>query len=123
VWRRGNRRLTARAIDRLCAIPGLTLTARNVPDERSALLAFNVTGHDPMALANALNDAGVEARAGCHCATLAHQALGIEASCRLSFCLYNTLAEVDRAVDALAGIVSARCDRQARPHAPPARTR
>ena len=65
-----------------------------------------------MRLARALNDAGVEARAGCHCATLAHQALGIDASCRLSFYLYNTVDEVERAVDALAAIVSARrgCD-------------
>jgi selenocysteine lyase/cysteine desulfurase len=31
-----------------------------------------------MELARALNDAGVEARAGCHCAPLAHQALGID---------------------------------------------
>lgn len=73
---------------------------------------------DPIALATALNEAGVEARGGCHCATLAHQALAIEASCRLSFCLYNTEAEIDRVVDALAGIVSARRDRYARPHAP-----
>ena len=61
-----------------------------------------------MTLAHALNDAGVEVRAGCHCATLAHQALGIDASCRLSFYLYNTVDEVDRAADALAAIVSTR---------------
>ena len=73
-------------------------------------MAFNVKGHDPMELARALNDAGVEARAGCHCATLAHQALGIGASCRLSFYLYNTIDEVERAVDALAAIVSRRPD-------------
>ena len=61
-----------------------------------------------MGLARALNDAGVEARAGCHCATLAHQALGIDASCRLSFYLYNTIDDVERAVDALAAIVLAK---------------
>ena len=102
-----NQRLTARAIERLGAIPGLTLYGPQRADERSALLAFNVAGHDPIALAVALNGAGVEARGGCHCATLAHQALRIEASCRLSFCLYNTEAEVDRAADALARIVAA----------------
>ena len=54
-----------------------------------------------------MNDAGVESRAGCHCATLAHQrAAASTASCRLSFYLYNTLDEVDRAVDALADIVA-----------------
>ena len=54
--------------------------------------------------------AGVESRAGCHCATLAHHALGLNppASCRLSFYLYNTPGEVDRAVDAVAAIAAGR---------------
>jgi cysteine desulfurase/selenocysteine lyase len=55
-----------------------------------------------------LNAAGVESRAGCHCATLAHRYLCLEpaASCRLSFYLYNTIEEVDLAADALARIVA-----------------
>jgi cysteine desulfurase/selenocysteine lyase len=56
-------------------------------------------------VAEALNKAGVESRAGCHCATLAHHALGLKppASCRLSFYLYNTPDDVDQAVAAVAG--------------------
>ena len=52
----------------------------------------------------------MESRAGCHCATLAHRALGLNppASCRLSFYLYNTPGEVDRAVDAVAAIAAGR---------------
>ena len=103
-----NRQLTAYALERLGAIPDLTIYGPRDPAHRTSLVAFNVRGRDPMMLARALNDAGVEARAGCHCATLAHQALGIDASCRLSFYLYNTVDEVDRAVDALAAIVSTR---------------
>ena len=103
-WNRG---LTARALDRLGAIPGITIYGPRDASRRSSLVAFNVKGRDPIALARALNDAGVEARAGCHCATLAHQALGIDASCRFSFYLYNTFDEIDRAVDALARIVAA----------------
>ena len=103
-----NRMLTARSLERIGAIPGLTLYGPRDPARRTSLVAFNVQGHDPIELARALNDAGVEARAGCHCATLAHQALGISASCRLSFYLYNTIDEVERAVDALADIVSGR---------------
>ena len=101
-----NRLLTARALKHLGAIPGLTVYGPPNPARRSSLVAFNVQGHDPLALARALNDAGVEARAGCHCASLAHRMLGIEASCRLSFYLYNTLDDVERAGDALAAIVS-----------------
>jgi cysteine desulfurase/selenocysteine lyase len=60
-----------------------------------------------MELARRLNEAGVESRAGCHCATLAHHELALDppASCRLSFYLYNTIDDVDRAADALSGIV------------------
>ncbi|HWB35209.1 MAG TPA: aminotransferase class V-fold PLP-dependent enzyme, partial [Rugosimonospora sp.] len=85
---------------------------------RAPLVAFNVAGHNPMDLAGALDALGVEARAGCHCATLAHHALGLDppASCRLSFAVYNTPEEVDRATAAVARIVGS--GRGARP-APP----
>ena len=105
-----NRELTASAIEGLSAIPDITIYGPRDAGRRSALVAFNVAGHSPMDLAQRLNEAGVESRAGCHCATLAHNALGLSppASCRLSFYLYNTHDEVERAVDALAGIVSGR---------------
>jgi cysteine desulfurase/selenocysteine lyase len=105
-----NRRLTARALERLQAIPGIRIYGPLDPDRRTSLVAFNIAGRDPVSLAQGLNAAGVEARAGCHCATLAHRALQLDppASCRLSFYFYNTLDEVDRAVDALAAIVVAR---------------
>jgi len=53
--------------------------------QRTSLVAFNLAGRDPFTVAEALNQAGVESRAGCHCATLAHHALGLTppASCRL----------------------------------------
>jgi cysteine desulfurase / selenocysteine lyase len=109
-----NRELTARALERLSAIPGIAIYGPRDAARRSALVAFNVAGHSPIALAEALNELGVESRAGCHCATLAHQALKLDppASCRLSFYLYNTLDEVDHAVEALAGIVAERNSRR-----------
>jgi len=111
-----NRQLTARALDRLGAISGLTIYGPRDAARRSSLVAFNVEGHDPAELAKALNEAGVESRAGCHCATLAHHALGLHpaGSCRLSFYLYNTLDEVDCAVDALAAVVVGRASRSQR---------
>jgi cysteine desulfurase/selenocysteine lyase len=111
-----NRTLTARALERLEAVPGLTVYGPREPADRTSLVAFNVARRSPMALADGLNQAGVESRAGCHCATLAHYALGLTppASCRLSFYLYNTLDEVDHAVDALEAVVSDRRVRRRR---------
>ena len=80
-------------------------------------MAFNVADRDPVELTRGLNDAGVEARAGCHCATLAHRVLGLEpgGSCRLSFYLYTTLDDVDLAVEALADFVAGRPPRRRLP--------
>jgi len=102
-----NERLVARALDRLAELPGLTIYGPLRASRRTALVAFNAAGRNPMALAQGLAAAGVEARAGCHCATLAHHALKLDppASCRLSFYLYNTPAEVDRAAGALAALL------------------
>jgi cysteine desulfurase / selenocysteine lyase len=103
------RQLTAHAMARLAEIPGLTMYGPRDPAHRTSLVSFNVDGWDPVELASRLNDAGVESRAGCHCATLAHHHLALDppASCRLSFYLYNTIDEVDRAADALSAIVRA----------------
>lgn len=103
-----NRTLTAHALQRLAEVPGITIYGPRDAARRTALVAFNVADRNPMELAEALNGRGVESRAGCHCATLAHHALGlaVPASCRFSFYFYNTLDEVDRAVDALEAVVS-----------------
>jgi cysteine desulfurase/selenocysteine lyase len=116
-----NCRLTTRALDRLRTIPGITIYGPRDPHGRTSLVSFNLAGHDPVGLAQALNTAGVESRAGCHCATLAHHALRLDppASCRLSLYFYNTLDDVDRAVDAVAAVAAAGPGAVVRPHSHP----
>src|SRR5262245_24793148 len=103
-----NRQLTARALAGLGEIPGITIYGPRDPARRTSLVAFNLPGHDPISVAQALDQAGIEARAGCHCATLAHHALGLDppASCRLSFYLYNTPTDIDQAVAAVAAVAT-----------------
>ncbi|MBO0814420.1 MAG: aminotransferase class V-fold PLP-dependent enzyme [Actinobacteria bacterium] len=107
---RWNQQLTGRALDGLGGIGGITIYGPRDPARRTSLVAFNLAGRDPVSVAQALNQAGVESRAGCHCATLAHHALGLTppASCRLSFYLYNTPDEVDHAVAAVAAVAAGR---------------
>ena len=97
--------LTARCLAGLAEIKTVRVYG---PEHRTPLVAFNATGISPFALAEALDRRGVEARAGCHCATLAHHDLGLDppASCRLSFYLYNSVEDVDRAVDAVRQVVA-----------------
>ena len=101
--------LTQQALEELSAIDGLNVYGVPRGRERTPLVAFNVDGHSPFDIARALNAQGVESRAGCHCATLAHHDLGIDppASCRVSFTLYNTPEDVDRVVDAVRQAVDA----------------
>jgi cysteine desulfurase/selenocysteine lyase len=103
-----NRQLTARALDGLAAIPGITIYGPREAERRTSLVAFNLPGRDPMSVAETLDKAGIEARAGCHCATLAHHTLKLDppASCRLSFYLYNTPTDIDAAVAAVAAIAT-----------------
>ncbi len=99
------RSLTKRAIEQASSIPGIRIYGPKDSAKRTSLIAFNVDGRDPMGLADALNEFGVESRAGCHCAGLAHRNLDIPASCRLSFYIYNTVEEVDTALHILDKIV------------------
>src|SRR5262249_58316576 len=103
-----NRQLTARARPGRAEIPGTPIYGPRQAGRRTSLVAFTLPGHDPMSVAEALDKAGIEARAGCHCATLAHHTLGLDppASCRLSFYLYNTPSEIDQAVAAVAAIAT-----------------
>jgi cysteine desulfurase/selenocysteine lyase len=70
-------------------------------EDRSGLVAFtldDVHAHD---LASILNDRAVAIRAGHHCTQPLHEKLGVAATSRASFYVYNTREEVDELVAAL----------------------
>lgn len=92
--------ITAYALDRLSEVPGLTLYGRD-PAKKGAVAAFSLNGIHPHDVAQLLDAEGVAVRAGHHCAQPLHDHLGISASARASFYLYNTLAEVDRLIEAV----------------------
>jgi cysteine desulfurase/selenocysteine lyase len=70
-------------------------------DDRSGLVAFNLDGVHAHDMASIVNDYGVAIRAGDHCTQPLHDVLGVGASARASFYLYNTKDEVDALVDAV----------------------
>jgi len=69
--------------------------------DRGGLVAFNVEGVHAHDLSSILNDYGVAIRAGDHCTQPLHDELGVAASARASFYLYNTVEEVDALVEAV----------------------
>ena len=67
---------------------------------RHLLLTLNGAAH-AHDISTILDKRGVAVRAGHHCAAPLMEHYGVTATCRASFGMYNTRAEVDRLVDAL----------------------
>src|ERR1700736_3394513 len=63
--------------------------------DKGAILAFEMKGAHPHDVATIIDRAGVAVRAGTHCTMPLLARFGVTATCRASFALYNTTAEVD----------------------------
>ena len=92
--------LLRHATEVLSQIPGLTVLGP-APEHKGAIVSFTVDGLHPHDLADWLDRRGVAVRAGHHCTMPLHEHLGIHASTRASFVMYNTLEEVDALAEAI----------------------
>ena len=69
---------------------------------KGAIFSFTLQGAaHPHDISTVVDQRGIAVRAGHHCAQPLMERLGVTATCRASFGLYNTRAEVDALVDAL----------------------
>ena len=83
----------------LSAIEGVEISG--TAPQKAAILSFNIAGAHPHDAGTILDQEGIAVRAGHHCAQPALESLGVQATVRASFALYNTLEEVDRLVDGI----------------------
>ncbi len=88
------------ALDRLSEIPGLTIYGPG-PEHRNGVAAFTLQDIHAHDVAQLLDAEGVAVRAGHHCAMPLHRRLGVVATARASFYVYNTRDEVDVLVEAI----------------------
>jgi cysteine desulfurase/selenocysteine lyase len=88
------------ATGRLLEIPGLEVIG--TAPHKAAVASFTVAGVHPHDLGTILDSEGVAIRTGHHCAMPVMDFFGVPATARASFAFYNTHAEVDRLVAALA---------------------
>jgi len=86
------------AIERLEEVPGVQVFGPPA-ERRGGVVSFTLDGIHPHDIAQVLDGEGIAIRAGHHCAMPLHAHLGLPASARASFYLYNTPAEVDRLID------------------------
>lgn len=86
------------AYQRLQEIDGLRILGPSL-EHRASLVSFVLAQPHSHDVAQLLDQQGIAVRAGHHCTQPLHDRLGISASTRASFYLYNTPAEVDLLVD------------------------
>ena len=99
--RRHEEEITLSCIARLKEIDGLTLYGPMDPAIRGAAISFNIDGLHPHDLGQILDEEGVAIRAGHHCCKPLLRKLGLVATARASFYLYNTEEEINSLVKAL----------------------
>ena len=69
--------------------------------DKGAIVSFSIDGLHPHDISTIIDRSGVAVRAGHHCAQPLMERLGVTATCRASFAMYNTKAEVDALAEAL----------------------
>lgn len=92
--------VTAYAQGKLAEIEGLTLYTTS-PEKNVGIVSFTVDGVHSHDIAQVCADYSVAIRAGHHCAMPLHTVLGIPATTRASFYVYNTKNDVDALVEAV----------------------
>lgn len=93
--------LVGYVLPKLQAIEGLTIYGPKDPTQRTGVISFNLENLHPHDVATALDMEGVAVRAGHHCAQPLLKYLGVAATARASFYVYNTKADADRLVQAI----------------------
>ena len=93
--------LLADALAQLAGIAGLRILGPAEPADRGTAISFEVDGVHPHDVSQVLDELGIAVRAGHHCAWPLHRALGVQASTRASFYLYNTHEEVAALADGI----------------------
>ena len=93
--------LTTYALNRFknADLEGLDLFGPDDPNIRGGVFSFNTPDVHPHDLGTFLDRIGIAVRTGHHCAMPLVRSLGVAATARASFYLYNTKTEVDILVD------------------------
>lgn len=92
--------LTRYAMEQLAALPGLHIFGPR-GDDHDAVISFQVGHIHHLDMGTLLDRLGIAVRTGHHCAEPLMRRLGVEGTCRASFALYNTKAEVDALVQGI----------------------
>lgn len=98
-------KLTEYAMKKLATIPHLTIYGPKNYQDRIGIIAFNIQRIHAHDVAQVLAEQNIAIRAGHHCAMPLHSILGVPATCRISFGIYNDEDDVDKLVEGLHKVI------------------
>lgn len=94
--------LTQYAIQKLReSFPNIRILGPSDQETHGSLISFVIPNIHPHDLAESLGAENICLRAGTHCAHPLHSSLDIPATARMSFSIYNTEADIDRAIEGI----------------------
>jgi cysteine desulfurase/selenocysteine lyase len=93
--------ITSYALEQLTSVPHVTVYGPTDLDRRGGVVSFTMGDVHPHDLATILDEHGVAIRAGHHCAKPLMSDLGVPATARASFYLYNSTEDVDFLIQGL----------------------
>ncbi len=88
-------KLTEYALKEFAKLKGVSLYGPRDAKDRGGILSFNVTGVHPHDVASILDEEGIAVRSGAHCAGPLMQRLGVDATVRASWYVYNDKSDID----------------------------
>lgn len=89
------------AFEKLGRVKGLKIFGPKKGENRCGLVSFSLEKIHPHDVSAVLSSCGVAVRAGQHCAMPLHERLGVIATTRASFYLYNTKEDIDALVEGI----------------------
>lgn len=95
------KRLIEYTLSKLQNIKNVQVYGPRLISQRGGLISFTIDGIHPHDIAQVLGDEGVCIRAGHHCAQPLHTRLGVPATARASFYIYNDEKDVDRLIEGI----------------------
>ena len=93
--------LTRYALDRITGVKGMHVYGTRDVEKRGGVISFNLGDIHPHDLSTILDEDGIAIRSGHHCAQPLMELLGVAATSRASFYIYNTKEEVDALINSL----------------------
>ena len=94
------------ALDKLIEIPGLEIIGPTNPEIRGGVATFTMNDIHPHDIGTILDQRGIAIRTGHHCGMPYHKKLGLSATSRASFYIYNDYNDIDKLIEGMNDVIN-----------------